>query len=274
MEDTMSKSGCNASGDLRSSLKLREALLGHMPHQAGRPWSQLIVRGIAALFRRNILSFRGLSNIGIDRDPFILALNHTQKLEAPFVPATLSVLRQGKMIRFIADWNLMLVPGVYFVYRAGEVIVLDRKPAKPAFLNIFRPLLTDKIAASDRAAELIDEGHSIGIFPEGTTNADSRRLLRGFYGAAQLSITKGVPVVPGGIRFPFHRGDGPIREMEPMEIEFGEAMPPPEINEKPNRRVVMAFHHAVMQEISRLSGKSWQPESDRKKHVRREKSPS
>lgn len=274
MENKLLQVSSEIPADVRGSLKLREALLWRMPYQTHRLWSQFIIRGIAATFRHNILSFNGLSNIGVDQDPFILALNHTQKLEAPFVPATLAMLRGGKMIRFIADWNLMLVPGVWVVYRAGEVIVLDRKPAKPPFLNIFRPLLTDKITASERAAQLIDEGHSIGIFPEGTTNNDSKNLLRGFYGAAQLSITKGVPVVPAGIRFPYHHGDGPIREMEPMEIEFGASMQPPETNEKPKRRVVMNFHHAIMQEISRLSGKSWQPESDRKKHVRRKKSQS
>lgn len=226
------------------------------------------------MFRKNIHSLRGVSNIDPDQGPFILALNHTQKLEALFVPSTLSVLRNGEMIRFIADWNLMLVPGIFFVYRAGEVIVLDRKPAKPAFLNIFRPLLTHKMPAMERAANLLDQGHCVGIFPEGTTNSDPKQMLRGFYGAAQLSMTKGVPVVPAGIRFPFHEGDGPIKEMEPMEIEFGTAMPPPETNEKPKRRAVMTFHHAIMQEISRLSGKSWQPDFDRKKHVRREKSQS
>jgi len=274
MADSSEHSTSGTEEDLRGSLTLREALLGRMQGQANRPGSQVILRALGAVFRNNILSFRGLSNVGTDRDPFILALNHTQKLEAPFVPATLGILRAGKMIRFIADWNLMLVPGVFFVYRAGEVIVLDRKPAKPAFLNIFRPWLTHKMSAMERAANLIDQGHSIGIFPEGTTNPNPQRMLRGFYGAAQLSVTKGVPVVPAGIRFPFHRSDGPIKEMEPMEIEFGCAMQPPETNEKPKRRMVMNYHHAIMQEISRLSGKSWQPDFDRKKHVRREKSQS
>ena len=251
--------------DGRGGLSWTEALTCRMEHQGWRLHGHAVIRGIAGTFGGRILSLRGLENIGIDRDPFILALNHSQHLEALFVPATLGVFRCGKMIRFIADWNLQLVPGIWPIYRGGQVIILDRKPAKPAWLNVFRPLLTTKTPASERAAQLIEEGHSIGIFPEGTTNRDPKSLLRGFYGAAQLSMTKGVPVVPGGIRFPGYQGDGPIPGNEPMEIEIGEALPPPIIAERPKRKDLLAFHEVIMQEISRLSGKSWQAGSSRRK---------
>ena len=153
-----------------------DAFFSLTPHQRERPLGRWIVRCIAGFGSNRIHSIRGLENISTESDPIILALNHTQKIEAPIVPAVLGILRQGKMIRFIADWDLMLVPLVYLMYRAGQVIVLDRKPAKPKFLNILRPLLTSKTPAFDRAQELIDEGHSIGIFPEGTTNSDSQQL--------------------------------------------------------------------------------------------------
>ena len=80
-----------------------------------------------------------------------------------------------------------------------------------------------------------------------------------------MAETKGVPVVPGGIRFPGHQGDGPLAETEPMEIEFGPAMKPPVVAEKPKRKDLLAFHGAIMQEIARLSGKSWQADSSRRK---------
>lgn len=242
-----------------------DACAGVQPHQSHRPFSRWIVRMLAAFGANRVQRIRGLDHVSTECDPFILAMNHTVKLEAPIVPAILGGLRGGKMIRFIADWNLMLIPPVYFIYRAGQVIVLDRKPAKPAFLNMFRPWLTSKTPAMERAEELIDQGHSIGIFPEGTTNPDSQRLLRGFYGAAKLSVVKGVPVVPAGIRFPNHRGTGRIGEFEPMEIEIGKPMSPPLHDAKPPRRVVYDFHAAIMQEIARLSGKSWQAESSRTK---------
>ena len=251
--------------DGRGGLGWGEAFGCRMEHQRGRPHGHAVVRSFAALFGKRILKITGLEHIGIDRDPFVLAMNHSQWLEALFVPSSLGVFRCGKMIRFIADWNLQLVPGIWLVYRAGQVIILDRKPAKPAWLNILRPLLTKKTPASERAAQLLEAGHSVGVFPEGTTNRDPKNLLRGFYGAAQLSMTKGVPVVPGGIRFPRHSGDGPLQEGEPMEIEFGPAIAPPSVSEKPKRKDLLAYHKVIMQEISRLSGKSWQAESSRRK---------
>ena len=68
------------------------------------------------------------------QDPFILVLNHNTKLEALLLPAFFLHARQGKALHFIADWNFKLVPGVAGIYRAGDVITLDRKPARPRWL--------------------------------------------------------------------------------------------------------------------------------------------
>ena len=259
------------SSDSRGRFGAWECLTSPMPHQKGRWYARVVIRNINLLLRKHVLGVSGLEHIAIDKDPFILALNHSQNIEAPLVGALLSQLREGKTIRFIADWNLMLVPGVFIVYRAGQVIILDRKPAKPNFLNVFRPLLTSKIPATERAAQLIDEGHSIGIYPEGTVNNKPDELLRGLLGTAALSISKQVPVVPAGIRFPNRTGDRPIRESDPFEMEFGPPLTPPKSEGTSERRAVRDFHHGIMREIARLSGKSWQPDFDRKKHVRREK---
>ncbi|MGB0580899.1 MAG: lysophospholipid acyltransferase family protein [Limisphaerales bacterium] len=236
-----------------------------MPHMKGRWYARVVIRNINLLLRKHVLGISGLEHIGIDKDPFILALNHSQKIEAPLVGSLLSQLREGKNVRFIADWNLLLVPGVAVVYRAGQVIILDRKPAKPNFLNVFRPWLTSKIPATERAAQLIDEGQSIGIYPEGTVNNKPDELLRGLPGAAALSISKQVPVVPAGIRFPQRTGDGPIRESDPFEVEFGPPLMPPKSEGTSERRAVRDFHHGIMREIARLSGKSWHAESSKRK---------
>jgi len=257
--------GDNAQPDERSGLSWSECLFNWWPHQRGRPFLSAVVRLVNLACHGRVLKIIGQRHIAVDRDPFILALNHSQKIEAPLIGALLGQLRAGKMVRFIADWNLLLVPGVAVLYRAGQVIILDRKPARPAFLNILRPWLTDPVPAAERAEQLIEQGHSIGIYPEGTTNRNPKKLLRGFFGAAQLAMRKGIPVVPAGIRFPFNDGKRPITEFEPMEIEFGPALPPPTVSDRPRRREVMDFHAAIMQEISRLSGKSWQPESSRQK---------
>lgn len=234
-----------------------------LPGLAGRPWARGVVRGLHRAFGGTIRGVRGVERVRPACDPFILALNHSTKLEALFLPAFLLLVRGGRPLHFIADWNFKLVPGIAGIYRAGDVIALDRKPARPRFLNVLRPLLTDRVPAFKRAAERLAAGASVGVFPEGTTNRDPRGLLRGFSGAAKLSLQCGVPVVPAGVRFPGHDGRSPIPELAPLEIEFGEPLVPP-IEREWTSAAVRAWHARVMSEIARLSGKTWP--NERKSH--------
>ena len=126
---------------------VRDILGAPMPHKSGRPLARGVIRGLLLAFGGCIVRVRGLERIGPEHDPFILALNHSTKLEALFLPAFLLHARGGRPLHFIADWNLKLVPGIAFIYRAGDVITLDRKPARPRFLNVLRPSLTDRVPA-------------------------------------------------------------------------------------------------------------------------------
>lgn len=248
-----------AEGRARLPLTAREILLAPLPHKAGRPLARGVIRGLLLAFGNRIVSVRGLERLAPEQDPFILALNHTTKLEALFLPAFLLHQRAGKPLHFIADWNLKLVPGLAFIYRAGDVITLDRKPARPRLLNLLRPWLTDRVPAFTRAAERLAAGASVGIFPEGTTNRDPHRLLRGFHGAARLSLQTGVPVIPAGVRFPAHAHAARIPELAPMEIEFGAPLVPPAERDL-TAAATRAWHARVMSEIARLSGKTWSNE--------------
>lgn len=238
---------------------VRDILGAPMPHKGGRPLARGVIRGLLLALGGCIFRVRGLERIAPEHDPFILALNHSTKLEALFLPAFLLHARAGKPLHFIADWNLKLVPGIACIYRAGDVITLDRKPARPRFLNVLRPLLTDRVPAFTRAAERLAAGASVGIFPEGTTNRDPRRLLRGFHGAAKLSLQSGVPVIPAGVRFPHHEHVSRIPELAPMGIEFGAPLVPP-VERDLSATAVRAWHARVMGEIARLSGKTWSNE--------------
>ncbi len=243
----------------RLPLAVRDILAAPMPHKVGRPLARGVIRALLLAFGSRIVSVRGLERLAPEHDPFILALNHSTKLEALFLPAFLLHARGGKPLHFIADWNLKLVPGIACIYRAGDVITLDRKPARPRFLNLLRPLLTDREPAFTRAAERLAAGASVGLFPEGTTNRDPHRLLRGFHGAARLSLQVGVPVIPAGVRFPQHPGASRIPELATMEIEFGPPLVPPVERDLPPA-AVRAWHARVMSEIARLSGKTWSNE--------------
>lgn len=252
-----------AAHGVTTALTVRDILRAPMPHKAGRPLARGVIRGLLLAFGDCIVRVRGLERIAAEHDPFILALNHSTKLEALFLPAFLLHARAGKPLHFIADWNLKLVPGIAFIYRAGDVITLDRKPARPRFLNLLRPWLIDRVPAFASAAERLAAGASVGIFPEGTTNHDPRRLLRGFNGAARLSLQADVPIIPAGVRFPQHQDATRIPELAPMEIEFGEPLVPPAERDL-TASAVRAWHACVMNEVARLSGKTWP--NERKAH--------
>ncbi len=224
----------------------------------------LFVKLCAALGTRTLVQVEGVENLKKENDPVIIVLNHSQKLEALSVPGILMYLRDGKMVHFLADWNFCLVPGVWLFYHFGQVITIARKPAKPRFLNVFKPLFTSKEPGFGRAQTALAEGRSVGIFPEGTTNRHPTKLLKGFSGAAQLSLQTQVPILPVGIQFPDHDKTKPIPEFIPMALKIGRPMQPQAIKGKPKLEEIRVWHRQIMAAIADLSGKSWQPQNRRK----------
>jgi 1-acyl-sn-glycerol-3-phosphate acyltransferase len=221
------------------------------------PIDRILVRGIALISRRSIRSLDGLEHIGPDRDPFILALNHNTRQEALLVPALLFLLRRGRRIHFIADWNFRLIPGIDLLYRRAEAITVARKPARPRLLNLAKPLFTDTVSPLEQARRHLLAGRSIGIFPEGTVNRDPVRLARGRHGAARLSLETGAPVVPAGLRI--LPGRAAIAQGSAMGMTVG---PPLRIPSAPARPAsyadVRTWHARIMTRIGALAGKHWQ----------------
>jgi 1-acyl-sn-glycerol-3-phosphate acyltransferase len=219
---------------------------------------RMLVRGMALISRCKIRSLDGLDHIAPERDPFILAANHSTRLEAILLPALLFLLRHGRPIHFMADWNFRMIPGVDLLYRRAGAITVARKPARPRLLNLMKPLFTDTISPMAQARHHLIAGRSIGVFPEGTANRDPLRLLRGRHGAARLSLETGAPIIPVGLRFPTVPGGTAIPEGSPMSIDVGEPLIPPATAIPPAYANLRAWHERVMLTIGRLSGKSWE----------------
>lgn len=217
----------------------------------------MLVRGVALIGRSRIRSVAGLEHIAPERDPIIVALNHSTRLEALLVPPLLFLLRRGRRIHFMADWNFRMVPGIDLLYRRAGVITVARKPARPRLLNLAKPLFTDAISPMEQARRHLSAGRSIGMFPEGTVNRDPLKLLRGRPGAARLSLETGAPVVPIGLRFPAAAIGGRVPEGSPMAIEVGAPLIPAAV-ERPTRATIWAWHRQIMTAIGHLSGKSWE----------------
>lgn len=251
------------------------------PPEGGEPWrvptmAEVINRPLPALdlFDRTLMrlvsafvlpcfaSVRGLEHIDRDLDPFVLALNHASRLEAVALPPLLLYHRGGRRVHFMADWNFQMIPGIGLLYRRSGAIVVMRKSARPRFLNILKPLYAHAEPSHERALAHLKAGRSVGIFPEGTVNRDPERLLRGRLGAARLSLEANVPVVPGGLRVVSNAS----RRVQ-LELELGPALKPKARSSGPVESTdVRAWHSVIMSEIARLSGKSWEPLPQERRH--------
>jgi 1-acyl-sn-glycerol-3-phosphate acyltransferase len=219
---------------------------------------RMLVRGIALVSCAKVRHLEGLDHLAPARDPFILAANHSTRLEAILLPGLLFLLRHGRRIHFMADWNFRMIPGLDLLYRRAGAITIARKPATPRLLNVMKPLFTERMSPLEQARAHLICGRSIGVFPEGTVNRDPLRLLRGRYGAARLSLQTGAPIIPVGLRFPTVTRGGAIPEGSPMSIAVGKPLMPPAAVRAAASADLRAWHARVMMEIGRLSGKSWQ----------------
>ena len=110
--------------------------------------------------------------------PKILAANHPNATDAFFLPCILPerpyLLAQGNLFNLpILGWLLS---------RAGQIPVWPERRA----------------LAFEKACELLRQGHTIWIFPEGKLNP-AQSPIRAGTGAVRMSLTTGAPIIPVGI---------------------------------------------------------------------------
>ncbi len=226
-----------------------------------KPFGRFLCRVVLASFRKRIIDVEGLEHVKPEQDPLILVLNHSQRVEAVLIPTLLIMQRQGKLVHFLADWNFRLYPGLNLIFRLSETITVVRKDARPRFLNLLKPLYRPARPPLVEARRRLEAGAAVGIFPEGTVNRDPARLLAGHPGAARLSLETGVKVVPAGIRFPESPPGQPISDSARFTLHFGTPLHPPteHVGRRAPAAAVRSWHHRLMSELARLSGKTWQP---------------
>jgi 1-acyl-sn-glycerol-3-phosphate acyltransferase len=219
---------------------------------------RLLTRLVGLLALTGIAEIEGWERVHPRHDPFLLAANHSSRREALLLPAVVLLARGGRPVRFLADWNFRLIPGVGRLYDRGGAITLTRKPARPRILNRLKPRFESPITAFKQARAHLLRGGAVGIFPEGRVNRDVASLLPGRRGAARLSLELGVPVVPVGIRFA-GRGaaTGSVDPSSPLHLQFGEPMHPPAVSARPSHGLVTDWHAELMTAIAHLSGKHW-----------------
>ena len=135
---------------------------------------------------------RAMSRISIEgavdeipRDgPLIIAANHASNFDAPVLGAWL-IPRLGRRIHWLGKRELFAWPIVGWVAANGGVHPVDRDSAD--------------VEAFRLASRILDGGHVLFVFPEGTRSPDGS-LQTARDGLAMLALRSGAPIVPIGIR--------------------------------------------------------------------------
>jgi 1-acyl-sn-glycerol-3-phosphate acyltransferase len=120
----------------------------------------------------------------IPRDgPVIVAANHASNLDAVVLGSWL-IPRIGRRFQWLGKKELFAWPIVGFLAHHGGVHPVDRSTAD--------------VEAYRLAKRILDEGHVLFVFPEGTRSRDGA-LHEGRDGVASLALRTGAPIVPVGI---------------------------------------------------------------------------
>jgi len=121
------------------------------------------------------LRVRGVENIP-SSGPALIVSNHQSILDPPLIGGA-----ARRQIYFLAKAELFRIPVFGRLIRALHARPVRREGSDPAALRT--------------AAQLLDEGKALLVFPEGTRSLDGR-LGAGKPGVGMLAVTSGAPVVP------------------------------------------------------------------------------
>lgn len=205
--------------------------------------------------------------------PCIFAFNHNTAFEALMVPAYLFHLCGSKKCTFVVDWMFGHLPIVGWFLKQVDPIYVYNKPSTLTWLNSHRSR-APRQSVLDQCLARLNQGQSVGIFPEGTRNHNPFTLLKAKKGLGRLVLASQKPVIPIGIDFPkrlrSHKipawGRIVLRVGTPMDFSathrlMAESAKNPALTPS-TRQKIHQLHAglvtaAIMREIARLSGKSY-----------------
>jgi len=141
-------------------------------HLSARFWA----RTILAVGRIDV-TVEGMSNIDSSK-PYIFMSNHQSNFDIPVLLAHLKI-----QFRWLAKAELFKIP------------IFGRGMKNAGYISIDRSNRRAAVESLHRAAEIIRDGVSVLIFPEGTRSLDGN--VRPFKkGGFVLAVDAGVPIVP------------------------------------------------------------------------------
>ena len=121
--------------------------------------------------------------------PVIVAANHSSNLDVPVLGSSL-MPKLGRRLQWLGKRELFDWPIIGWIARNGGVHAIDRGAADVEAFRI--------------ATRILDEGHALFVFPEGTRSRDGT-LGEGRDGVAVLALRTGAPIVPVGVSGSYER---------------------------------------------------------------------
>jgi len=195
-------------------------------------------------------------------EPVVFALNHNNSFEAVLVPTALMWHRRGRPVHFFADWMYLHLPIAGRLLRQAAVIPVYGKRSRWSLLEDLRHERIRSAPPLETALGRLASGASLGIFPEGTRNADPERLRRGRSGLGELVLRSAAPVVPVGIRYPAAARLGRAPRIGRMTLKIGEPLgfeaerqTAPSLAPRDRHALARRIVHQTMAELAALSGK-------------------
>lgn len=183
---------------------------------------------------RVLWRIRVLGRENVPDGPAILCCNHVSNLDPILVN-----FMSPRFLRFMAKAEMFATPlGEWFWLRVGAF------PVKRG--------VADRAALST-AAEILEDGGILGVFPEGT-RTQGEGLGEAHQGAAFLAVRTGAPIVPSAIHGT--AGVWPKGAWVPrfprITIVFGEPIRSEEFGEGARRQRIETMTAEVMARIARL----------------------
>jgi len=161
---------------------------GNLAHMCARAWSWLILKTTGVS-----VEISGLEQLDPSRS-YVFAANHQSIYDIPILFANIPF-----QLRIIAKESLGRIPFMgWHLSRTGHVLVDRSKPGASVVRKMKR---------------LVDEGHSLIVFPEGTRSTDGS-VARFKGGSFIIALDAGLPVVPIsviGSRHVMFRGELMVR---------------------------------------------------------------
>ena len=194
------------------------------------------------LFRPKVSGLRHVPSNG----PVIIASNHLSFSDSIFMPLVVP-----RKVTFLAKSEYFTSPGIKGFIKKLTFITLGQVP-------IDRSGGKRSEAALATGLKVLQQGHCLGIYPEGTRSPDGR-LYKGRTGIARMAIESGAPIIPVAM---FNTAEiQPTGQVVPkvrrVEMVFGEPMY--FTGDSTDQAVLRAATNQLMEKIAELSKQEYVP---------------